>query len=491
MNEVGKELIKRELARRLFEFFIKYVREDYVFKPFHKSLIEICQAFVDTKIKRMMVSLPPQHGKSLLFSILLPTFLLCKNPNLKIAIVSYSFASARRLGLEIQRLLMSQEVNVLFPNVRLNSTKREDNSKYIQTQEEFEIVGYRGSVKCVGRGGSLTGHKVDVLIIDDIYKDYAEANSPVIRESVFDWYKAVAKTRLNNTAQEIFVFTRWHEKDLFGIIEKTSIVVNLTKREQLLEPHRGWCKINFPSIATKESKLNEFDGRNEGEPLWGEMHSLERLLEMQTLDNNTFECLYQGNPKPASGFLFKQFNIYNTLEESNIIARMAYIDVAEGGGDYFCCIYYAIGNDGYFYVLDVTYRNDDIEEITNEVVELIKKYNILEVDIESNSGGMAFARDLRKRLNNVVINTFYQSANKEARVLTNAANVSKFILMPTNWTNKYKDFADEVLNFKKIFKANKNDDGVDALTGVYEKGIEVLKQVNPFIFKKIDDLIKW
>lgn len=90
---------------------------------------------------------------------------------------------------------------------------------YLQTSEEFEIVGYGGSFQSVGRGGGLTGNKVDIAILDDLYKDAAEGNSPTVRESVWEWYTSAVKTRLHNGSQELIVFTRWHEEDLIGILE--------------------------------------------------------------------------------------------------------------------------------------------------------------------------------------------------------------------------------------------------------------------------------
>jgi len=150
-NPIIKELIFRELARRQFYYFIKYINNQYIFKDFHKSLIDIYQAFIDNKIKKLMISIPPQHGKSLLTSIYLPAFLICQNPNLKIAIVSYSFMAARKFSLEIQRLLMSNEIRLLFDNIKLSGQINRKDKKFIQTQEEFEIVNYKGSIKCILR----------------------------------------------------------------------------------------------------------------------------------------------------------------------------------------------------------------------------------------------------------------------------------------------------------------------------------------------------
>lgn len=140
----------------------------------------------------------------------------------------------------------------------------EDSGKgYIRTTEEFEIVDHRGSVKTVGVGGALTGEPVDVLIMDDIYKDAKTAWSPVVRESVSDWYDTVAETRLHNESQQLMVFTRWHEDDLAGQLLRTQGVYDAKENPD------GWVvcvykaiKEGAPLITTHDKKVNHC-GKND------------------------------------------------------------------------------------------------------------------------------------------------------------------------------------------------------------------------------------
>ena len=78
----------------------------------------------------------------------------------------------------------------------------------------MEIVGRDGGLLSVGREGSLTGNRVDCFILDDLYKDAMEANSPLVRENCWDWYTSVVRTRMHNASSELIVFTRWHDEDL-------------------------------------------------------------------------------------------------------------------------------------------------------------------------------------------------------------------------------------------------------------------------------------
>ena len=146
---------------------------------------------------------------------------LVKSQNSKIAVASYNTTFARKFNRDIQRIIDTKDYHSIFPETYLSSSKVVDvSSNFLRNTEEFEIVDHKGSLKAIGRGGALTGNSVDIMIMDDLYKDYAEGNSPIIRDAVWDWYTTVVKTRLHNDSQELIVFTRWNEDDLIGRLEK-------------------------------------------------------------------------------------------------------------------------------------------------------------------------------------------------------------------------------------------------------------------------------
>lgn len=154
---------------------------------------------------------------------------------------------------------------------------------WLRNADECEIVGHRGSFKTVGVGGALTGEPVDILIMDDIYKDAKTAWSPIVRESVSDWYDTVAETRLHNESQQLIVFTRWHEDDLAG---------TLLRQQGVYDPKDnpdGWVVVVYKAI--KEGKPTEYDPRKEGEALWEERHSLKKLQAIRKRNPQVFESL--------------------------------------------------------------------------------------------------------------------------------------------------------------------------------------------------------
>ena len=192
---------------------------------FHVRYYHVLTLFAEGKIKKLMVFMPPQHGKSEGSTRRLPAYMLGRNPDNKIAVVSYSAPKARKFNREIQRIIDTPEYAEIFPETRLNSSNITTVAgAWLRNADECEIVGHRGGFKTVGVGGPLTGEPVDTLIMDDIYKDAKTAWSAVVREAIEDWYDTVAETRLHNNSQQLIVFTRWHEKDLAGrLLEQQGI----------------------------------------------------------------------------------------------------------------------------------------------------------------------------------------------------------------------------------------------------------------------------
>jgi len=468
------ELARRELARRNVLDFTKYTFPMFQDTWFHRNYYRILDTFAKKHVKNLIITMPPQHGKSEGSSRKLPSYILGLDKDTKIAIASYNQTFARKFNREVQRIIDDPLYYNLFPGTALNNSRVAfaASGSWLRNTEEFEVVDSRGGLKVVGRGGPLTGNPVDVGILDDVYKDYAEANSPIIREAAQDWYSSVVRTRLHNDSQQIIVFTRWHEEDLIGWLELKENVVELHSWSQLENPRKDvWYKINFEAIKTGQP--TEIDPRQPGEPLWPERHSIERLLEMKALDAGKFKSLYQGNPQPSEGLLYSGFNTYQRLPNGDgigISEIKSYTDTADTGNDYLCNIIYGVGTDDLIYVMDVYYTPDQAEITEPETARRLSDFDVQRADIESNAGGRAFARNVYRLMTkrcNVV--PFHQSKNKESRIISNSADVCRKIVFPSDWTERWPEFARDLLGFRRLFKANRNDDAPDTLTGVLEK----------------------
>ncbi len=305
--------ISKHIAKYDFREFVEYTKSDYQFNWHHDLLIEYIQKFAEGKIKKLMVFMPPQHGKSELTSRRLPAFLLGTNPKLKVIGCSYSASLATSFNRDVQRIIDSDEYGDIFPDTQLNGSNIRTAAigSYLRNSDIFEIVGHKGFYKSVGVGGSLTGTPADIGIIDDPIKDALEAESQTYRARVWDWFTQVFLTRLHNDSQIIVTQTRWNLDDLSGRILKT------------LNNNNEWTVLSLPAIA--EGKLSEQDPREIGEALWEEKHSINRLNEIKSANPRAFHALYQQDPKPfEGGLVYPRFKTITQTEFDAIKGLDAY-----------------------------------------------------------------------------------------------------------------------------------------------------------------------
>ena len=469
---MNKQAVIRHLARQSLGIFSKVVMPTMQFTAFHVAYYRILQAFAEGRIRKLMVTMPPQHGKSQGSTRLLPAYLLGINPDLKIAIASYADAFAKKFNRDVQRIIDTPEYHAIFPDTTLNRSSVADVSgSFLRNSNEFEVVNHLGGLKAVGRGGGLTGNPVDVMILDDLYKDAAEGNSPTIREAAWEWYTSVVRTRLHNDSRELIVFTRWHEDDLIGRLEQSERVFEIRSLADLDTLPSGidvWAKINFEAI--KEGEPTEIDPRPNGASLWEERHSIEALMAKRKLDPHTFQCLYQGAPASREGLLYSTFDTYDVLPNPDkIVKRAAYIDTADTGSDYLCALAYVVDSFGLVYITDAVYTQEPMEVTEGMTAEMLMRSGTRQAVIESNNGGRGFARAVQRLAPSVRIEWFAQSGNKESRVLTNAATAMANIRWPHNWASRWPTLHNHLVTFKRAFKANAHDDCADALTGVAER----------------------
>lgn len=289
-----------ELARRNILDFTKYIKKDYQANWHHELLCKYLTRFINGDIKRLMVFMPPQHGKSELVSRMLPAYILGKTPKSKIVLASYSATLASSFNRECQRYIDNDDYFEVFPDTKLagsNIVTRSDN--WLRNSEIFEVVNHGGFLKTVGVGGSLTGTPADYAIIDDPVKDSLEASSPTYQMRNWDWYNDVLSTRLHNNSRVLITQTRWDENDLSGLI--------LKKQKELQKD--GWEILCLPAI--REAISHPEDPRRVGEALWETRHSKERLMAIQKESIRTFQSLYQQNPQPveAGGEFYKRFKV--------------------------------------------------------------------------------------------------------------------------------------------------------------------------------------
>ena len=416
----------------------------------------------------------------------LPAFMLGLDPDKKICIGSYAATIARDFNRDVQRIIDTPRYRELFPETYLNGSNVVTMANtYLRNSDVIEMVGRKGSLRVVGRGGSLTSKTVDVSILDDVYKDYAEGNSPIVRNAAWKWYTTVVRTRLHNDSQELIVFTRWHDDDLIGRIEKSGeTVIDIKSWDDVKNiPAGAWVRINFEGLKTGEP--TEIDPREPGAALWDRRHSRAKLEGQRVLDPVQFQCLYQGNPGNAEGKLYRNpFRTYVDKSEWGTYVRSGnYTDVADEGDDFTfsaCYDIYKSGNEAwneqkkrfepilYALITDMVFTQENTEITAVTVPDMINRCGTQKAWIESNNGGSGFEKVIRKKIK-AVTEPFYQGANKESRIITNSAMVNAQIIMPIGWEQRFPKIHEHLTGFLRDFPANTHDDPEDGLTGIYEK----------------------
>lgn len=438
------------------------------FTDFHSTYYRVLEAFALGRLRKLIVSVPPQHGKSVGATTLLPAYMLGLNPDMRIAIASYSGTLASKFNRRVQRILESREYAEIFPETTIKRGNKP--ASYIRTSDEVEIIGHKGELISVGREGSLTGNRVDCFILDDLYKDAMEAQSPVVRDNCWDWYTSVVRTRMHNTSSELIVFTRWHEDDLIGRLMRSEPCRMLNSWGDIEAVGDGeWLYLNFEAL--KSSPPTEIDPRSEGVALWPEQQSAELLMAKRRLDPVRFEAMYQGHPSSREGLLYgDSFREYDMLPR-DIVARSCYVDTADTGDDYLCAMSYAIDTDGVIYITDVVYSREAMEHTERLVAAMFAANDTRRAYVENNNGGRGFARSLQRLAPMVRVEWFHQSGNKEARILSNSATVLHTIRMPRDWNMRWPELYAHLTTYRRKFRANPHDDAADVLTGIVEREV--------------------
>lgn len=368
-------------ASRKFKTFISQTKPDYVFNWHHIEIIEKLEAFIKSDSKKLMLFVPPQHGKSEIVSRRLPDWVLGMNPNTKIAACSYSSTLASSFNRDVQRIIIGEGYDDIFPETTLNNSNRKSAAGgYLRNSEIFEIVNKKGFYKSTGVGGSLTGTTVDIGIIDDPVKDAVEANSKTYRDRVWDWYVDVFKSRLHNESKQIILMTRWHEDDLAGRILKQ-------------QPGQ-WEVIKYPAIATENEKH-----RKAGEALWPERHSLEKLLETKKLKPHSFESLYQQNPTIKGGNIVKRdwFGRFFMSDISDNLRVKAVFDLsytAKEENDPTGCMVY-VKQDADFFILDYLDIRMEFPELMKFLPDYFRRHGVDMGYVENKGPGKSAVQSLK------------------------------------------------------------------------------------------------
>jgi predicted phage terminase large subunit-like protein len=388
-------------------------------------------------IRRLVISMPPRHGKTELASIRFAPWYLGRNPTHNVIQSTYSGEFAEDNGRKTRGLVGSPEYRAFF------GFGLDQSSKAV-SRWQTELGG---AYFAVGVGGPLTGRGANVLLIDDPHKNRQEAESQTMRDRVWDWFASTAYTRLEKNGIAIIIMTRWHEDDLVG---------------RVLNGPEHWEQLVLPAVAEVDEEY-----RAEGEPLWPEKYDRQALAQIrETVGGREWASLYQQRPSAAEGNVFQRdwFRFYSEPPAFKRIVQSW--DTAFKAGqdnDRSACTTWGIADDGY-YLLDCWAERVEFPDLKRQVQMLADKWHPHDILVEDKASGQSLLQELRRdtRLPLLAVKVDKDKLARAYAVtpLFESGNVR--VPASAAWM---ADYIDELASFP----AGAHDDRVDSTTQALER----------------------
>jgi predicted phage terminase large subunit-like protein len=471
-----KRTMEIELAKRDFWYFChlmipKFYRKEHTYlKEWCKIMQEL---YEDEKslMKMEMISGPPRHGKSLT-SALFCAWLIGKNNNVRLGVITYSKVLSIKFSKSVRNIVLEKKINKtnknhagkrftfedVFPDISLED-KSVENWKIRGATETTFLVA---SIKT-----TITGFGFDFLIIDDIIKDPTESYNEKILVDRTEYISNVVSTRLEGNKKLLMIMHRWGETDVSARIKEV-----------------------YPNVREHCYKTKGIDGKMLNPSIMDEQVFEETKDVMRKGDGlNIFYAQYQQEFIETEDQLYKLKKYPGSVILPNDVT--AVLDTADKGSDKLCLIAFVKLGE-LIYIKDVYYTDKPMDKTEDEVVEFLFKNNVRKLISESNNGGNTYSRNIKHKYNKkygtrCLFRQFTQTQNKETRILSNAAWVNEYIIIPDDAAIRFEDFYLDVHMFKRIFKLNKHDDCADCLTIIAENYSEARKKKA----KVLTNILKW
>jgi predicted phage terminase large subunit-like protein len=453
-SEAAKELLNRRLIRRSLTDWCRHCG----FEPaaHHKLLIGKLEAVARGDNDRLAVFMPPGAAKSTYASILYAPWYLTQNPASSIIAASHTQELAERFGRRVRNLIGTNSLTLgyqLAPDS--------------QAAGKWETMD-GGEYFAAGVGGSITGRRADLAIIDDPVRGREDADSELIRDKTWDWYKSDLYTRLKPGGRIVLIQTRWHEDDLAG---------------RLLDDMKAggdqWEVISLPALAEDNDPL----GRAHGAPLWPEWEDEDALSrKRRAVGPRDWSALYQQRPAPEDGDYFKAdwLRTYDKLPHKDTLRVYGGSDyaVTADGGDYTVHVVVGLDPEGRMYVLDLWRKQAAPDEWIEAFCDLVEKWKPIgwaEEQGQIRAGiGPFLDRRCNERRTYVARDQFPTRGDKAIRsqsIRGRMAHTGLYCPFGAGW---FPAFRSELL----AFPAGKHDDQVDAL-GLVGQLLDVMMPGNP------------
>lgn len=452
--------------RNIYRFYVyetlnsgKKAEEDLLWYPsrFHKFLCDEVQRFLEEKSDNpydiLILSTPPQHGKSITITGTLPSWYLSRNPDSKCIIVSYGDDNAKKFGK--MNLDKFKRFGELFG---LSVDKSRAGSK------EWRISGHEGVCISAGYGGTITSNSANLMLIDDPVKNAVQADSEKDRDTKWDDFLMTLDSRMSAGGKIILIMTRWHENDLAGM---------------LIEAMPDQCRlVNIPLICEEDGDPL---GRKKGEAILTEPElpvsmqkdtkwalNKKKILSNTESGTRTWNALWQGRPSALEGNIIKrewwQYYEVSDYEDGTLKFERMIMTVDAAFKDSKKNDYVAIGvwgkRHGRIYLVDMINEHLSFSETVRKIRVLDARHQKVKgILIEEAANGSAIIQTLKEQavMGVVAVNP---DRSKDARV----HDCSFYIEAGNVYLPRDKSFTWGLIDQFAVFPNGKHDDIVDMST---------------------------
>lgn len=453
-----QELAQRELCRRRLLPYIMRVNPAYDPGWIHRLICKELEDFERKVVEctqtkkpgpRLMLFMPPRHGKSEIASRCFPPWVLGRNPKFEIISASYAASLALKFSRAARNVVHSPLHSSIFPNA-----KPDNDAKGLENW----MMEAGGGYMAAGVGGPLTGNGMHIGIIDDPVKNREEAESQTVREAVVDWYTSTFYTRLAPGGGILLIMTRWHESDLAGYLMKEMQVGG-----------DEWRILKFPAIAEQDDEF-----RKKGDPLHGSRYPIETLRKIQhAVGARDWSALYQQNPTVQEGNLFTR-NMFKYYRDAELPARgqMTFyqawdLAVAKNQtNDYSVCVTVGVDRNDTMYVVDVMRERLDTYELVEKMIDLYELWQPDRIGIEEGVIKHAIGPHLNKRIEERRAFGFPIEALKPGKQdkVARSNSIRGRMRLGKVFFNETADYLQTLRNELLGFPNAAHDDQVDALS---------------------------
>ncbi len=391
-----KRLLRANARQNLLPF-TTCTKPDYATNWHHEELAKRLDRVAAGLCRRLMVFMPPQHGKSELVSRRFPAFMLGRNPDLRLICASHTNELAVSMNRDVQRIMTGNAYARIFSKTALNGSplppadhgymvpvgRRGEGGHHApmvgvrvlptrprilarRTMDLFEIPGHRGSLRSAGVGNSIAGNPADGAIVDDPFGKHEDADSPVIRQRVWEWYTHDLYPRLSANAWIVLTHTRWHRDDLAGRL----------LRKMADRSADQWEVLCLPAVRG-EGPADACDDRKPGDPLWPAFKSAADLEIIRRQDPRAYAALYQQDPAEASAaewapelfgdWIWVQPEKWPKKFDLGVVCVDASKGRSDKQGDYCAIVFAGVAPDNLIYV-DAIVERIPLDQIVRKTV---------------------------------------------------------------------------------------------------------------------------